>query len=187
MDSIPGQSRNVPVRHQPSPSFGELRAPAAHRRRRHGSSVSRPPRGFGRDLAIKLIKRGMDTDSVLRRFHNERRILETPESSQHRQDTGRRRHSGGAAVFRHGATSPAGRSASIAISQALRSQRGSGSSRRSAPRCSALTNRTSCTAISSRRTSWSLPRANRNCWTLGLPRCWISRVRRRTPPSPSSR
>jgi serine/threonine protein kinase/tetratricopeptide (TPR) repeat protein len=31
----------------------------------------------GDDLAIKLIKRGMDTDSVLRRFHNERRILET--------------------------------------------------------------------------------------------------------------
>ena len=31
----------------------------------------------GEDLAIKLIKRGMDTDSVLRRFHNERRILET--------------------------------------------------------------------------------------------------------------
>ena len=31
----------------------------------------------GEELAIKLIKRGMDTDSVLRRFHNERRILET--------------------------------------------------------------------------------------------------------------
>jgi serine/threonine protein kinase len=28
-------------------------------------------------LAIKVIKRGMDTDTVLRRFHNERRILET--------------------------------------------------------------------------------------------------------------
>jgi serine/threonine protein kinase/tetratricopeptide (TPR) repeat protein len=31
----------------------------------------------GKELAIKLIKRGMDTDSVLRRFHNERRILES--------------------------------------------------------------------------------------------------------------
>jgi serine/threonine protein kinase/tetratricopeptide (TPR) repeat protein len=31
----------------------------------------------GETLAIKLIKRGMDTDSVLRRFHNERRILES--------------------------------------------------------------------------------------------------------------
>jgi serine/threonine protein kinase len=30
----------------------------------------------GEELAIKLIKRGMDTDSVLRRFYNERRILE---------------------------------------------------------------------------------------------------------------
>ena len=29
-----------------------------------------------KQLAIKLIKRGMDTDSVLRRFYNERRILE---------------------------------------------------------------------------------------------------------------
>jgi serine/threonine protein kinase/tetratricopeptide (TPR) repeat protein len=31
----------------------------------------------GREMAIKVIKRGMDTDTVLRRFHNERRILET--------------------------------------------------------------------------------------------------------------
>ena len=31
----------------------------------------------GEELAIKLIKRGMDTDSVLRRFYNERRILES--------------------------------------------------------------------------------------------------------------
>ncbi|MEO8369008.1 MAG: protein kinase [Candidatus Solibacter sp.] len=31
----------------------------------------------GEILAIKLIKRGMDTDSVLRRFYNERRILQT--------------------------------------------------------------------------------------------------------------
>jgi serine/threonine protein kinase/tetratricopeptide (TPR) repeat protein len=31
----------------------------------------------GELLAIKLIKRGMDTESVLRRFHNERRILES--------------------------------------------------------------------------------------------------------------
>ena len=28
------------------------------------------------ELAIKVIKRGMDTESILRRFHNERRILE---------------------------------------------------------------------------------------------------------------
>ena len=40
----------------------------------------------GEVLAIKLIKRGMDTDSVLRRFYNERRILETLESPQHRQE-----------------------------------------------------------------------------------------------------
>ena len=31
----------------------------------------------GEAFAIKLIKRGMDTESVLRRFHNERRILES--------------------------------------------------------------------------------------------------------------
>src|SRR5262245_4566221 len=31
----------------------------------------------GEELAIKLIKRGMDTESVLRRFHNEREILES--------------------------------------------------------------------------------------------------------------
>lgn len=31
----------------------------------------------GEELALKLIKRGMDTDSVLRRFYNERRILES--------------------------------------------------------------------------------------------------------------
>ena len=31
----------------------------------------------GEELAVKLIKRGMDTDSVLRRFHNERRIYGT--------------------------------------------------------------------------------------------------------------
>ena len=29
------------------------------------------------EFAIKLIKRGMDTDSILRRFHTERHILET--------------------------------------------------------------------------------------------------------------
>src|ERR1051325_5122516 len=29
------------------------------------------------EIAVKLIKRGMDTDTVLRRFYNERRILET--------------------------------------------------------------------------------------------------------------
>jgi tetratricopeptide (TPR) repeat protein/tRNA A-37 threonylcarbamoyl transferase component Bud32/TolB-like protein len=33
--------------------------------------------GDPRDLAIKVIKRGMDTHTILRRFHNERRILET--------------------------------------------------------------------------------------------------------------
>jgi serine/threonine protein kinase len=31
----------------------------------------------GEQFAIKLIKRGMDTDSILRRFHTERHILET--------------------------------------------------------------------------------------------------------------
>src|SRR5688572_11712452 len=33
--------------------------------------------GVTGDLAIKVIKRGMDTHTILRRFHNERRILET--------------------------------------------------------------------------------------------------------------
>jgi TolB-like protein len=33
--------------------------------------------GVAGDLAIKVIKRGMDTHTILRRFHNERRILET--------------------------------------------------------------------------------------------------------------
>lgn len=32
---------------------------------------------FQRDVAIKLIKRGMDTETVVRRFHNERHVLAT--------------------------------------------------------------------------------------------------------------
>jgi tetratricopeptide (TPR) repeat protein/TolB-like protein len=46
----------------------------------------------GREMAIKVIKRGMDTDTVLRRFHNERRILDTL------------RHDNIAALFGQGAT-----------------------------------------------------------------------------------
>ena len=37
--------------------------------------ASRNDQGFERVVAIKLVKRGMDTDFILRRFENERRIL----------------------------------------------------------------------------------------------------------------
>src|ERR1041385_8408395 len=40
---------------------------------------------YGKQVAIKLIKRGMDTDFGLRRFRSERQILE-PRSPQHRQN-----------------------------------------------------------------------------------------------------
>ena len=35
----------------------------------------RRDQGFERFVAVKLVKRGMDTDFILRRFHNERQIL----------------------------------------------------------------------------------------------------------------
>src|SRR4051794_15323468 len=44
----------------------------------------------GEILAIKLIKRGMDTESVLRRFYNERRLLQplTPPNIAKTRDVG---------------------------------------------------------------------------------------------------
>ncbi|PWU07501.1 MAG: serine/threonine protein kinase, partial [Terriglobia bacterium] len=38
-------------------------------------AVYRARSSSGQQVAIKVIKRGMDTDAILRRFHNERRIL----------------------------------------------------------------------------------------------------------------
>ena len=48
LDPDLAQSGNTPVRHEPGPSPGELRAPAADRRRRHGRRVPRPPHRLGR-------------------------------------------------------------------------------------------------------------------------------------------
>jgi hypothetical protein len=54
---------------------------------------------YRKEVAIKLVKRGMDTDTILRRFMMERQILA---NSEHRTITGRRCDQRWAAILRDG-------------------------------------------------------------------------------------
>ena len=57
---------------------------------------------FEKRVALKLVKRGMDTDDILLRFRYERQILASPRAPEHCAALRRRRHAGRAAVPRHG-------------------------------------------------------------------------------------
>ena len=64
--------------------------------------AERDDQQFTRRVAVKLIKRGMDTDFVVQRFRNERQILAKSGSSEHRPATRRRRNGSRPALLHHG-------------------------------------------------------------------------------------
>jgi hypothetical protein len=92
-----------------------------------------------RRVALKVLKPGMDSKEVLARFEAERQALALMD------------HPGIARIHEVGET-PRGRS--IATRSGSTPRSASSSSSRSATRSSTRTKRASCTAISSRRTSW---------------------------------
>ena len=57
---------------------------------------------FQKRVAIKVLKRGMDTDAIVRRFRTERQILAGLEHPEHRPPARRRHHAGRPAVLRDG-------------------------------------------------------------------------------------
>ena len=57
---------------------------------------------FHKEVAIKVVQRGLDLDRVVRQFRRERQIVRQPGTSQHRDPDRRRHHGRRAAVLRDG-------------------------------------------------------------------------------------
>ncbi len=79
----------------------------------------RADRQYEKQVAIKLIKRGMDTEAMLRRFRNERQILAGFEHPNIARSARRRHDRGRPAVLRHGVRRRAFRSTTTATQKAL--------------------------------------------------------------------
>ena len=126
---------------------------------------------FEQQAALKLIKRGIDTEEVAHRFRQERQILASLEHPN-------------IARLLDGGVSPDGRPyfvmeyidgradrPLVRRAARVRSRSGSRSSSTWRARSSRRTASSSSTATSSRGTSWSTPRATRSSSTSGSPSC----------------
>ena len=131
----------------------------------------RADEAFRKQVAIKLVRGGMDRGLVLRRFRPERQILASLD------------HPNIARLLDGGATDDGlpyfvmeyveGEPIDDYCDRAGASRRASacGCSVASAPRSSTPTRTWWCTATSSRPTSWSPRTARRSCWTSASPSC----------------
>ncbi len=120
---------------------------------------------FEQRVAIKLLRRGMDSDEVLARFSRERRILARLEHPHIARllDGGATR--GRAARTSSWSSSRASRSPTTAARGASRSRTGSASCRTAATRSRRRTATSSCTGTSSPPTSSSRRTARSSCST----------------------
>ncbi len=121
--------------------------------------AERDDREFERKVAVKVIRRGMDTADIVRRLRRERQILANLDHPNIARlldgGTDRRRPAlRGDGVHRRRADRPL-----LPPPRPRRSRPGCEPSARSAARCTSPTAAWCCTATSSRRTSWSPPRA----------------------------
>ncbi len=130
--------------------------------------AARADQAFRKEVAIKLIKRGLDTESIIQRFRSERQILA---SLDHPNIT--RLLDGGTTedglpyfVMEYIQGQPMD---SYCEARQLNTVERSGFSRGFAPRFNTPTRISSFTATSSRAMSWSQPKAFPSCWISASP------------------
>ena len=109
---------------------------------------------FEQRVALKLIKRGMDSDEIYRRFRSRASDPRAPPPSAHRTLVRRRRERRGTAVLRDGVHRRRADHRALRRAIAWRSTSGFACSARSATPSATPIRISSSTATSSRRTSW---------------------------------
>ena len=124
-------------------------------------------------VAVKLVKPGMESEEVLRRFRTERQVLASLDHPNIARIAGRRDRRGRRALPRHGVRRGHADRPLLRRQPPCRSKTACGFSARYARRCSTRTRTSSCTATSNPATSWSRLTAFRSCSISASRSCCI--------------
>ena len=145
-----------------------------------GLSAERADGQFEQRVALKLIKRGMDSDEILRRFLRRAPDPRPPRPPQHRPAARRRRRPAGPALVRDGARGRRADHRLLRRARASTSPRGCACSSRCATRCRyAHRNLVVHRDLKPSNILVTARRRGRSCSTSASPSCWPRRRRAR--------